>query len=463
MKPNNKINFLLKSKFVVIVLCLSTLIQVSSCKKYLDKKSNNGLAVPTSLADLQGLLDDASAIMNVALTPSMGEGAADDYFVLQTNYDPRPSLEKQDYIWSPVDYSWPNDWSRSYSPIYNSNYCLEMIENITLTAQNEKDWKNVKGSALFYRAYNFLNLAWNYSKSYDPSSYNTDLGIVLRLGSDFNAPSVRATVKQTYDRVISDSKESIQYLPDVPLHPYRPSRPAAYGLLARAYLSMREYDSALKYSNLCLSLKSDLLDYNNFPTSSSTNPSFSPFNIETIFYTDMNPFGLLTASRAKIDTSLYSNYVSNDKRKSLFFAASGIYQRFKGSYGGGALFTGIATDEMYLIRAECHARRSEIQPAMDDLNALLAKRWKSGTFIALTATNSDDALNKVLMERRKELIFRGLRWMEIKRLNKEGRNILLKRIINGQTYILQPNANYYAIPLPTDIINITGMPQNPYP
>jgi len=56
---------------------------------------------------------------------------------------------------------------------------------------------------------------------------------------------------------------------------------------------------------------------------------------------------------------------------------------------------------------------------------------------------------------------RGLRWMDIKRLNKENRNITIKRLIGGQEFTLSPNANYYALPLPNDIIQLTGMQQNP--
>jgi len=58
--------------------------------------------------------------------------------------------------------------------------------------------------------------------------------------------------------------------------------------------------------------------------------------------------------------------------------------------------------------------------AMFELNALLSKRWTTGTFTNLEATDPAQALNIILLERRKELLFRGLRWIDIKRFNKEG-------------------------------------------
>ena len=77
------------------------------------------------------------------------------------------------------------------------------------------------------------------------------------------------------------------------------------------------------------------------------------------------------------------------------------------------------------------------------------------------AFDDEDALDKILIERRKQLLMRDLRWMDIKRLNKEGANISLRRTVNGITYSLQPNDNKFALPLPETIIRISGMTQNP--
>src|SRR6185312_8637460 len=117
-------------------------------------------------------------------------------------------------------------------------------------------------SALFFRAYYFGQLAWVYAKAYDKSTAGKDLGIALRLTSDFNVTSTRATVEETYQKIVADAQESVMYLPELPEHPYRPSKAAAYGLLARTYLSMRQYDSAFRYADLCLGLQNSLLNYN---------------------------------------------------------------------------------------------------------------------------------------------------------------------------------------------------------
>ena len=113
------------------------------------------------------------------------------------------------------------------------------------------------------------------------------------------------------------------------------------------------------------------------------------------------------------------------------------------------------------MRAEAYARMGKTVEAMSDLNTLLSKRFKTGSFTPLTAIDATDALNKILIERRKELLMRNLRWMDIKRLNKEGANISLQRFINGQYYTLPPNDPRSALSLPDDLVSLYGLKQNP--
>jgi hypothetical protein len=98
---------------------------------------------------------------------------------------------------------------------------------------------------------------------------------------------------------------------------------------------------------------------------------------------------------------------------------------------------------------------------MNDLNTLLMTRWKTGTFVPYQAANADDALQQILTERKKELLFRGTRWADLRRLNKDSKFAMtLTRIINGVTYTLPPNDPRYAMPIPDNEISLSGIPQN---
>jgi hypothetical protein len=121
----------------------------------------------------------------------------------------------------------------------------------------------------------------------------------------------------------------------------------------------------------------------------------------------------------------------------------------------------LATDEIYIIRAECYARAGNTTAAMADLNYLLQNRW-SGSFVPFTAATPDIALSIILKERRKELLFRALRWTDLRRLNKDPRfAVTLTRIVNNQTYTLPPNDLRYTFLIPDVILSRANMPQNP--
>ncbi len=432
-----------------------------SCKKYLDAKPDKKLEIPDKIADVQALLDNES-IMNLN-DPATGEISADNYYVTDAVWLSIYSVsERNMYIWaSDITLNdFPNHWSILYQIVGVANVALESINKITPAVNEQDTWNNVKGSALLYRAKAFLAVAGLWTKAYDANTAGSDPGIPLRLSSDYEVPTTRSTVEQTYDRIIIDLKKAVPLLPPHPSHVMRPSQAAAFGLLARTYLMMSLYDSAEIYAEKCLSINSNLLDYNTLDTNASS--PVPQFNTEVIMHSRMPVPGIFY-HRAKIDSVLYKLYSDNDLRKKIFFSDNGDSTYwFKGSYDHSiALFNGIASDEIYLVKAECQAREGNIQDAMKTLNTLLVKRWKEGTFIPLSAMDMQSALEIILMERRKELIFRDLRWTDLKRLNKEAVfQQTIQRKLNGAEYKLEPEDNRYALPIPQSVISISGIEQN---
>lgn len=458
--------------FIKPFLRIATLLLIISgisCKKYLDAKSDKTLQIPSSLQDLQALLDN-EGLLNGGKAVTFDEASADDYFVTDDVLNIMTEEDRNTYIWENNNYdNYPNDWAWVYDVVNIANIVLDEIDHIPITLQNQNDWNNVKGMALFHRAFSLFKGANIFCKAYDEQTAALDLGMVLRLKSDLSAKSERANVQETYDRIINDLKESLQLLPDLSIHPVRPAKASAAALLARTYLSMRSYDSCLKYANWSLSLKSDLMDYNTIDTEAFF--PFERYNKEVLFHLSnggMNHF-ITSPFYANIDTSLYNSFDEADVRKMAFFMPQSLFMpqatgiSFKGMYydNNFHFFIGLAVDEVYLMRSECYARAGNLETALKDLNDLMVTRWKSGTFVSFTAATTEEALEIILTERRKQLMFRGIRWMDIKRLNKEGANITLTRVVNGQTYTLPPNDNRYALALPADIIRMTRIEQNP--
>lgn len=431
-----------------------------SCNKYLDAKANSNFAVPSSVPDLQALMDRYSNMNNTEA--GSGEVSADNYYLSYADWQAMADNYRAMYKWDSayVFASSGNDWSNQYLVIYRSNIVLNYAAKINRTANDQTDYNNTIGQAYYFRAKGFLQMASLFSMAYDAVTAKEDLGIPLRTGIDFNVVSVRSNNEETFQQIISDLKNAATLLPLAQVHVMRPAKAAAYGLLARTLLYMRRYTEAGLYADSCLQLYNKLIDYNSLNAASAY--PVPQFNTE-IICEGMIPVPSPLYNIAKIDSALYASYATGDLRKNIFFSknTNGSYS-FKGSYEGGAnLNSSICTDEMYLIRAECFARANAINPAMNDLNTLMIKRWKAGTFVPFTASNTTDALTIILNERRKELLMRGLRWMDIKRLNKEGAGIVLTRLLNGVSYSLPPNDLRYALAIPEAIIAQTGMLQNP--
>lgn len=460
------------TRYSFLILFIAAIAILSSCKKYLDKKPSDDLITPESISDAQGMVDN---IQNVNYFNYAAEILCDDYYLSYPDWLTLANQSQLHYnlhTWERYD-STNTFWNSLYQGVSIANIVLDALPDLEYDPTHPDDYNNVKGSALFLRGFYFYHLAQMFTKPYDKSTAATDLGIVLRQNPDINEKSVRSTVQATYDQILQDLKSSIPLLPAKPLLEgklvkTRPSLPAVYGALARTYLSMNEYDSAGKYAGLCLQLDDSLMNYNSLNPAS--NVPFSKYNPEVIFAArSVVISNSYIGTRSKIDSNLYKSYSDSDLRKQLFFKASptGGFL-FKGDYDGIGLptaqvntffsFTGIVTDEMYLIQAECYARKNDVASALNTLNKLLQTRYKTGQFTPVSVTTAQEALTCILKERRKELLRRGTRWADIKRLTKDEQfRILPQRVINGQPY---PMPVPYVMLIPAKVIAESGVPQN---
>ena len=452
------------NRFTSSIVLLLGIFFFCGCKKFLSEKSDKRLVIPTTLEDLQALMELESYHNSYGVI--VAEMAADNYYLTTEGFNSLSAQQARNlYSWNGGEIfdGTYNDWMYAYRTIYYSTTVLDLIQGIERTSFNATQWDNIKGQALAARAFRYLSLVTTWSKAYNPETANADLGIPLRQTTDFSVPSVRVSVQETYDEIVKGLKEAIPLLPDVPLGNTRPGKPMAYATLSRAYLNMHNYEVAGRYADSALRLNNTLLDYNAVTSGIFPMAREHPeviFQMYEAYYDQLLDLGF-----QRVDTLLYKTFEENDLRKELFFQENedGSHS-FVGNYSGNSStkFVGISNAELYLTRAECHARAGRLTEAMDDLNSLLRHRWDATKeFIPLTAISQTEALETILLERRKELMFRGLRWPDIKRLNQEGANIILKRVVNGEEYILSPNDNRYALPIPEDIIELSGMPQNP--
>ncbi len=446
------------SKYIFIVYLV---VACSSCSKYLDSKPDKKMIILSTPFEAQALLDDVVS-MNGGY-PSSGEIASGDFYLNPVDWSAANTVQERNaYIWHDDVYNENprNDWSLSYQKVYFANIVIEGIKNQSIKGGTAEQRNNILGQALFFRSYTFFHLLQLFSPVWDANNPAEGWGIALRLTPDFNAPTTRSSVKQCYEQVIADISEAVALLPESVPVKTRPSKVAGLAFLARIYLSMADYSNALKFAEQALTYKATLMDYN------SQNQSlvfpFALFNDEVILHTYSGTPAIFYQPKFKVDTVLLNSYETNDLRFPLFFTKNAdTSYSFKGSYTGSAsIFSGLAVNELVLIKAECLARSKKYNTALLALNTLLEKRWKAGTFEPIMI---DDAvvLPKILKERRKELLFRGLRWTDLRRLNQEAEHaITLTRKLDNTIHTLEPGSKRYVFKIPEDVIAITGIQQN---
>jgi tetratricopeptide (TPR) repeat protein len=456
------------------ILAFAFTLSISACQKYVDIKKSGSQSFIETTKDVQLVLDNYD-LFNVDY-PIDGEISADDYLMDDNRYnsDVIQAEDKAIYIWQPSAIrAASTQWVTAYNKIYHSNLALEALAKLS-GAEDQATIGNLRGSALFLRAYALWPLAQLYIKPYNSANLQTP-GLPIHTKSDINDLPGRGTVKETYDAIIKDLIEATNLLNSTSSISSRPNRAAAYAMLARVYLSMEDYPNALASADAALKLKSDLIDFNTL-NPESYNP-FSRFNKEVIFHSvvykdnSVLEVGYGDEDKALIAPEIISSYQDDDLRKQLYVKQnldvpnpSGTYRfigNYEGAVGSATLFNGLATDELYLVRAECYARTNQTPAAIKDMNTLLVTRWAEGSYQAFNAGSSDEALSKILAERRKELLMRGLRWTDLRRLNNDSKFAkTLTRTVNGKVYTLPANDPRYTLLIPQEVITNSKLPQN---
>jgi len=406
--------------------------------------------MPETIADFEQLLEHAA----VTTTPALPHIASDEYFL--PDYETWQSLfsnvQRNAYVWENDVYTGElnvSDWNDCYKGIFHCNTVLDHAH--VIEDEGQRRW--IEGWALFARAYLFHALATTFAGTYDPATADKTTGIPIRLTSGVDVVVNPSTLADTYRQIIDDATAAIELLPNE--QPYedernRPSKAAGYALLARVHLNMGDYQLAEEFSDKALEAYDVLIDYNTLDTNAQS--AFTYNSQETIYFSRM-VYGYIAYGNMTIygvDTALLALYPENDLRLPVYFATNTIGNHIIKPINTltGLPFTGLATDEIYLIKAECLARQGNTPDALEYLNKLVESRVRKGTFSPIDVETAEEALNLILQERRKALVWRCIRWSDLKRLNHEGHAITLKRVLNGREYVLPPNDSRYTFPFP---------------
>lgn len=462
---------IMKIRYIFIFLASMSFL-FSSCDDFLGIKPK-GILIPETCEHYESLLNYAHLMKSSESYPLY---MTDDVFLpyddVQTGGFVGLDLPNQNlYSFASEVYGDGEDdylWNDSYYRIYTYNV---IINNVMSSSGSSDDVKSrVKAEALVGRAFEYLNLVNAYAKHYDKETAGTDPGVPLILDEDINKSNLeRATVQAVYDQIQEDLELAVRDLPEAPvLNAYRASSSVGYGLSARMYLYMGNYEEALKNANLSLQQNDYLLDLKEYKVVDETKyfgrldyPNEPANNRENI-YIRKPPYvyGVNASVYASEElVELYDKYGAKDKdqRFALFFTRKlGTNSYDYDLYAPYVSFNiAMSTPEMYLIAAECEARiggKEGVTKAMGYVNKLRDMRVKDNK--ELSATTNEEALDIVLEERRRELVMNGCtRLIDLKRLNREERYAkAIVHDVNGVKHTLEPNDPKYILPIPPNVI-----------
>jgi hypothetical protein len=470
-----------KIKYTMI-LFLGILI-LASCKRseFLDIKPK-GIVIPTKLQDFRLLLDNVISAASSGSVTSGFSGKHQSTLLMSDNVKLTPQLtealfkqeyEVRTYLFDDMIYG-PSeddlDWNRYYQHIYVANVILAGLKEI---AGESAEKSLLEAEARLHRGYAYLNLVNMYAAHYNSATAGTDIGVPIRQGIELSGVNLpRASVQAVYDLVIEDLLYGTKNLADKQpgTLQFRPSKAAAFGLLARVYLYQARYTEALAVVESALSLQGTLRDINNDPISFYA-PGLRVFpdqtvDAEVIWFKDQGGLVLIPSSE-----ELLNSYENGDLRKEWYGAVRDhllLGNDVDGVIYGAQLLAnntsaGVRVSELYLIRAECNARLGNIGLANNDLNALRKKRFKPADYSDVNITDKTALLKFVKTERRRELAADAERLFDIKRYNLLDQDgISLTHSYNGKTITLSPNSKNWVLPIGAKYIQMNPeIQQNP--
>ncbi|MCZ4695400.1 RagB/SusD family nutrient uptake outer membrane protein [Ancylomarina euxinus] len=384
------------------------------------------------------------------------------------------------------DYSAEKIWGDTYSAINVANVIIKSVPE--LGTYNEDLEKQHVAEAKFLRAYNYLVLLKLYGDGALQGNMS-GLGLPLQLepyaGTEFvsNNALERSSNDEVYAQIIKDLTDALPDLnedyDDKLETRARATQGSVHALLSRVYLYMGNYakaaeESAYLINNPIYALVSNLrsvfpitdgidedlveehiyaipLTYNGGDHQFGTHWFF--YYSRTFGYVSDDYLGKLSSTDQRMTELMWSgNSLSSENYGKL------TTSKFNHKDGRDNIPM-IRLPEMYLTRAEALARTDgKVQEAVDLLNRIARRADAAYVDYKLSDfTTAEDLIDRILLEREKELAFEGLHRYDIIRT---GRKLQFK---NTDGVYEDVPAGRYVLPIPKREIDITkgSLVQNP--
>lgn len=336
-------------------------------------------------------------------------------------------------------------WQSPYVVIGRANRIIAAAEGGKLSDAVEAKAKieQYAAESKVLRALAHFDLVRIYGKPYTEDQ-GASLGVPLVIGVlESNAKPARSTVAEVYAQVVKDLTEAINS--NALATETKPGYVSVWGakaILSRVYLNMGDYANALSVAEDIIKNSGAALwtrdQYFKAWDASTPNESEFLFRLNVAGSddnNDLNGIGNLQQRdgyKEMVATKKFVDMLTSDPkdvRNDMFLPATASKEVEK--YGTNKVFLNklrgqggdlrnvtivpiIRLSEVYLTAAECAFRNNDKTKAVEYLNDLVKNRTTTEAFLA---TVDNITLERILIERRKELIGEGQRYFDALRNN----------------------------------------------
>ncbi|RXQ96722.1 RagB/SusD family nutrient uptake outer membrane protein [Ancylomarina salipaludis] len=463
------------NKKILYILSIAATLFFVSCDNYLDTTPDNRTVLDSD-EKVKELLTSAYPEYSYGMfSYSMSDNVQDKGIGHNTDIN-----NDQGYAWEEFTSTYQDSpsgfWDACYQSIAHANQALEFIEDQEVNGAIPSEYLPYYGEALVIRAYSHFMLVNFWGKHYDPATANTDLGIpyVTEVENVVFKDYKRETVAKVYELIEKDLLEGIQYIDDeaYDVAKYHFNLAAVNTFASRFYLYKGEWQKVVDYSTAALGANAStkLRDLSGKYAEMGLNEQVNEYSLAT------EPANFMLASNVTtwfnyFQATLRYSYTSDLKEKlylnifvmedpnnnwaqstanygnddivvmkwGYFFKRSGINADLGYFY---AMVPTIVAEEALFNRAEANIMLQKYTDAEQDLNLYFEKRIldyddsnrvSEENIVSHYQNNSyadsplnpwyeldektQTYLNCVIDIRRKEFIYNGLRWFDIRRFN----------------------------------------------
>lgn len=402
---------------------------------------------------------------------------------------------RQEPAWNYTSTSTMGLWSSAYSAILGCNKALTAINEGKFSRDGVSDEQinNIKAENLFLRALAYFDLVRVYAQPYGYIKANgitgvEAMGVPIVLKDDLSARPSRNTVAEVYENlIIPDLVEAERLMSDSYVRAgvkdvvATVTKPVIQALMARVYLHHEDWQLAADYATKVIKNgRFRLLSGDRFVSMWDGSVDVAPQSGSEIIFevyvsqsdgsrSDLGDY--LTAPEVaggagygdvRVSNDLIDLYDATDVRLTGLTKTNSRYPGYRWSTkypgkGGLLAYNNVPVlriSEMYLIRSEAIYRGATVSgvTAIDDLNRVATNR-NAEAYASVT-------LDNLFEESRKEFLFEGHIFFDMKRLQKS---------LVRTDYDLDPltkNIDFpsyrWALPIPeNDILNNDNIDQNP--